>query len=869
MRYPPASRDSPAKHPMSQRLQGLKDFIARWRFPLLMLAAIVLGVAVLGGLRHLVQSLDYEALTRAMKATPGDRLVMAVLATLFSYLALTGYDFSALRYLGARMRPATVMLTAFIAYAVGNSVGLGVMTGGAVRMRLYTAAGLETSQIFRVIGFNAGAFGLGVTVFGAAGMVAGAENVGTLLPLPPLVLQGAAGATLLAIGGFIALCGMRARLRIGHWTTFNLPPARLLVQQVIISVIDLAACAAALWCLMPETAVSFAGFLVYFAIAISLGVLSHVPGGLGVFEAVMLLAYGPHAPTEAILGALILFRGVYFLLPLTLATLLLVGHELHRATDTPVGRAAARLSPVLLAILVFIAGIWLLASGVTPTTIETTDILALHVPLSLVEIAHMLGGLTGLTLLFVARGLLHRLDAAWWAALILTFLAAVLALPKGIAWTEATGLVILGTLLWVFRAEFGRHSTLRSQTLEPEWLVAIGLVVAAMIWLLFLSYRDITYRHDLWWQFAFDAHVSRSLRATSVVAVVAGGIGLWQLFRPAGSAALPPTTEKLALAADITHRQDSAEACLVLMGDKSLLFSIDETAFIMYGQSGRSWIALGDPVGDPSRAPNLVWRFVETASAHGGRAVFYQVTPAALPWYLDAGLRAFKLGEAAHIPLTDFGLEGPQRAPLRHAYNRARREGLSLEILPPGSAGTVIETLRVISDTWLANQRVREKGYSLGTFDPAYLERLPVAIVRRDGQIIAFANVLRTGMQREVRIDLMRALPDAPPSTMDFLLIELMRHYQAEGMARFGLGMAPLAGMAQHERAPAWQQAGRLVYEHGERYYNFQGVRRFKEKFNPVWEPRYLAAPGGMAPLLALADVATLIGGGLRGVITK
>ncbi|HBG50777.1 MAG TPA: hypothetical protein DDW89_03055, partial [Gammaproteobacteria bacterium] len=87
--------------------------------------------------------------------------------------------------------------------------------------------------------------------------------------------------------------------------------------------------------------------------------------------------------------------------------------------------------------------------------------------------------------------------------------------------------------------------------------------------------------------------------------------------------------------------------------------------------------------------------------------------------------------------------------------------------------------------------------------------------------------------------------------------------------ARFGLGMAPLAGMAQHERAPAWQQAGRLVYEHGERYYNFQGVRRFKEKFNPVWEPRYLAAPGGMAPLLALADVATLIGGGLRGVITK
>ena len=126
-----------------------------------------------------------------------------------------------------------------------------------------------------------------------------------------------------------------------------------------------------------------------------------------------------------------------------------------------------------------------------------------------------------------------------------------------------------------------------------------------------------------------------------------------------------------------------------------------------------------------------------------------------------------------------------------------------------------------------------------------------------------------TETRQEVRIDLMRYLPDAPPSTMDFMLIRLMLHYQAEGVARFGLGMAPLAGMAQHDRAPTWQQMGRLFFEHGERFYNFQGVRRFKEKFDPVWEPRYLAAPGGLAPLMALADIAALISGGLRGVVAK
>ena len=847
----------------------IRQFGVQWRTPLLMLTVTVVGIGVLGGLRHLVDSLDYDALTRAMAATPYNRLAAAILATAISYLALTGYDLSALRYLGVTVRPATAMLTAFIAYAVGNSVGLGVMTGGAVRMRLYTAAGLETSQILRVIAFNAGAFGLGVTVFGAAGMLWGAHGVTALLPVPAVLLQASAALALLAIAGFVGLCARQSTLRIGRWTNLSLPPAGLVLRQLVISMIDLAACAAALWLLMPQTDVSFAAFLVYFAIAVSLGVLSHVPGGLGVFEGVMLLAYGSLAPMETILGALILFRGVYFLLPLALATLLLVDHELHRATDTPVGRTAAHLSPVLLAIFAFLAGAWLLLSGVTPTTAAAQDLLALHVPLAVVEAAHLIGSLVGLALLFIARGLLHRLDAAWWAALVLTVVAAVLALPKGVAWVEALGLAGLGGLLWVFRAEFNRRSSLLAQSFETEWLIAVALVLGAMIWLLFLAYRDIDYAHALWWQFAFDAHVSRSLRAVTVVSLVAAALGLWQLFRSAGAAAEMPTAQALDQAAAIVRGQDSAEACLVLMGDKSLLFSASGTAFIMYGQKGRSWVALSDPVGDPAEGPNLVWRFVELAGAHGGRAVFYQVTPATLPWYLDAGLRVFKLGEAAHVPLAGFSLKGPQRAALRHADKRAQREGLGLEILAPENVHAVLGETRAISEAWLANQNTREKSFSLGAFDPAYLQRLPLALVHQGGRAVAFANLLLTDTRQEVRIDLMRYLPDAPPSTMDFLLIRLMLHYQAEGVVRFGLGMAPLAGMARYDRAPTWQHMGRLFFEHGERFYNFQGVRRFKEKFDPVWEPRYLAAPGGLAPLMALADIAALISGGLRGVVTK
>ena len=94
-------------------------------------------------------------------------------------------------------------------------------------------------------------------------------------------------------------------------------------------------------------------------------------------------------------------------------------------------------------------------------------------------------------------------------------------------------------------------------------------------------------------------------------------------------------------------------------------------------------------------------------------------------------------------------------------------------------------------------------------------------------------------------------------------------YFKAQGVERFGLGMAPLSGMARHPLAPFWHRGGRMLFAHGENFYNFRGLRAFKEKFDPQWEARYLASPGGLAPLFLLADIAALISGGLKGVITK
>jgi phosphatidylglycerol lysyltransferase len=305
------------------------------------------------------------------------------------------------------------------------------------------------------------------------------------------------------------------------------------------------------------------------------------------------------------------------------------------------------------------------------------------------------------------------------------------------------------------------------------------------------------------------------------------------------------------------------------MGDKSLLFSESGRSFLMYGVSGRSWVALGDPVGPAGEHPELVWRFRELADRQGGWTVFYQVTTAHLPLYLDLGLNLLKLGEEAVVVLDGFTLEGGRRRGLRRTSSQMERAGVAFEVLPIPAVPSVLGELREISDAWLASKATREKGFSLGRFDPAYLRHFPVAVLQHGGRIVAFANLWLGAGHSEVSVDLMRFRPEAPHGAMEYLFTRLLLWAREAGYRSFVLGMAPLSGLERRPLAPLWTRVGGLLYEHGEHFYNFQGLRAYKEKFDPEWHPRYLACPGGLALPRVISNVVALVSGGLRGVVVR
>ena len=844
--------------------------VAGRRWPLALLAAVAVVLLVFltrEAMLSLARELDYQAIVRAVRETAWRDLLAACAATALSFIALSGYDWSGLRCANVRLRWSNVLQTSFVAYAVGNTMGVGVLTGGAVRLRMYGALGVEAGVVSQVIAFNAIAFGWGVTVVGACGLLAGAAQAADSLHLAESLLRFAALLVLLASGGACAWLGRGRRVSL-RGQGFMLPSASVALRQLALSALDLMAAASALWVLLPGP-VPFAAFVGVYAMATALGVLSHVPGGIGVFETVMFGALRGPVSAEGLAGALVLYRIVYYLAPLILALCVLAVQELRRGLARPVLRLATTVAPLLLAAYTFMVGVVLLVSGATPATDEAAALLAMSVPLPIVEASHFLGSIAGLALLIVARGMLQRLDAAWWAGFMLALVSLILAFPKGIAWSEAALLCVLIGALLASRRRFTRRASLFAHPFTVSWLLAIAAVLIAVTGLMWFVYRDVAYSHELWWQFEFDAHAPRSLRAMLAVDVCALLLALSQLLRPPPAPLTLPDNSMLERARQIIEHQDQADVGLALMGDKYLAFAPSDRAFVMFGVHGRSWLALFDPVGARDEWPELVWRFIASAHDAGARAAFYQVRPANLPLYLDAGLRVFKLGEYAHVPLSDFSLTGRSRQPLRSSLNRAERDGLRLELLSPVDVPARLPVLRAISEAWLSAHATGEKRFSLGAFDDAYVRRFPVALVLHGETPVAFATLLTTATRREASVDLMRHLPDAPRGTMDFLFVRLLLHFQAEAYGRFGLGMAPLSGMAAHPLAPHWQRVARLLYAHGEHFYNFQGLRAFKDKFDPVWEPRYLACPGGVAPLWVLADVASLIGGGVAKVIAR
>jgi phosphatidylglycerol lysyltransferase len=838
---------------------------------------LLLFVSALWILRHELHGHDYHAIVQQVEALPFPRLALALLFTVLSYLTLTSYDALALRYISHPLGYGKTALASFIGYAISNNIGFSWLSSVPVRYRLYSAWGLSALEVAKVSVFSSLTLWLGVLALGGIVFLTKPLEIPAPLLLPFISSRLLGTLCVILVAVYLSLSLLKKTpFRVGEWE-FSFPSFGLSLAQILCASLDWILAGSVLYVLLPSVpALSYAKFLAIFLLAQLAGVVSQVPGGLGVFETVMLLLLSPVLSSPVLLGSLLAYRGIYYLLPLGVAAMLLGTHELLQR-KAGVSRAARLLSqwgpqlvPSVLSLTTFISGALLLFSGATPAVQSRLAWLKEILPLPILEISHFLGSLAGIGLVLLARGLQQRLDAAYHFTVALLSAGIVFSLLKGFDYEEATILAVMLTALLPCRQHFYRKTSLINERFTPHWIVAIVFALLGSVWLGIFSYKHVEYAHDLWWQFAFSEDAPRFLRATVGVLSTTLIFALARLLRPSPAKLSPPTQNDQDKVRAIIATSRTTAANLALLGDKALLFSESDRAFIMYGIEGRSWVALGDPIGPDDEIADLLWQFRELCDRHDGWPVFYEVGLKNLPLYLDLGLTLLKLGEEARVRLDSFSLKGETRRGLRYTVNKMEKEGCTFAVIPAKEVPSLLPELRAVSDAWLEEKHTREKGFSLGFFDATYLQQFPAAVVlNRTGQIVAFANIWLGAEHEELSLDLMRHLPEAPPSVMEYLFIKIMLWGQQEGYHWFNLGMAPLSGLENRALAPLWNRLGALLFQHGEHFYNFQGLRHYKEKFDPEWSPKYLASPGGLALPRILTNLASLIAGGLKGIVSK
>ena len=529
-------------------------------------------------------------------------------------------------------------------------------------------------------------------------------------------------------------------------------------------------------------------------------------------------------------------------------------------------------APTLAAIAAAASGLMLLASGATPSDPSRLVELLKVTPTVLIEISHFLSSILGLVLILLAFGLRSRLDAAWTASLVVLLAAALLAPFKGFNWEEAAVLIACFLVILPLHNAFPRAAGLSRMEVTPGWLVSAAAALGGAALLGWWSFAHADYAGQPVWRVMADQDLTRAIRATGGAALALLLFGVWRMF---AMPATPPVAGdddpdfQRVRAILKTAEWAQPDSNLALLGDKRFLFSQSGETFLMFGVRGRSWIAMDGPVGRQSERMELLWRFRELADAHAARPALYGIDPDDLPDAVELGFSIQKIGEAAAVPLDGFSLAGRRREVLRRNWRKAGESGASFEVIPPEGVPDLMDDLKAISDAWLALHAGGEKSFSLGGFVARYVAEFPVAIVRSGGRIVAFATLWPTASRRALSMDLMRYNDQAPKNIMDFLFVELFEWGRAQGYQAFDFGAAPLAGLEDRPLAPIMSRVGRLLFERGEEIYNFRGVRRYKDKYDPLWQPRYIASPHKWQIPMLLADVGLLSSGGMAGLTRR
>jgi len=826
---PPAQPASPVQEPKESISK------ARWWRVTKILLQIGIPALVIWLVAHEFHSLNINEVRHVVARADRGLMVMGSATALLAVCVMGFYDAIAFP------RGASGTLSFFKRWALGavlfgwtNFLSMGPIGGPAMRIFAYRKSGLNAPEITRgFIGHYIGSFSgllgwlIAVWIPGLDGSTGYAARV---------VIALVASFTIsMAVGSFAI------RLIRRHSVGSELVGVPLAWLGVV-SFVECGLTMLSFSLLTRSIGVSIdtvsAGRTVFTGQAA--GILSMIPGGIGSADAVWFHAYKLLSiPHESAAAGILLFRAGYYLVPWSVS---FVAIYIVVAKNSDLLRSWQRR---IVAGAVMLNGILLLLSTATPAVRDRLDSVAKLVPLGAIDVSHAVATVSAFMMLLLVRGLLK----GYRGALLLTIAmlgASVLAhLLKGGDFEESVASLVLLLMLLGVRGAF-----VRTGRVPIGWELTLAACIGglALFWISgFAAFDRVHYRPELWTDFAQRAEASRFLRAGVLLVFVAIVAIIRQALRPVSLWVVPEPGQIERAEAFAREHADSADPLLAGAGDKGIWF-FERTpgslsAMVLYQRKGDKLIVFKDPVvAQGENHAEVINAFLSYAESLDVDVVFSMISTAWMGHLHDFGYRFLKVNEEGIVPLTGFTLQGGHNAGFRRTLRDMEKAGIRYDILAPPFDQATIDQLREVSDAWIQAKGGHELQFSACYFSPSYLQRNPIAVARESsGRIIAFVNILTTRVGGPTTLDFMRYIPDTADCLMDFLMIRTMQTLAEQGYSSFSLGGAPLSDVGVWKGSRIPERMLHIFSTKAERIYNYQGLLRYKNKFHPEWEPRYMA----------------------------
>lgn len=628
-----------------------------------------LGVILLIGAIYVVQKefhhLRLRDIDAALRAIPLHALVVGFGWTMLSYGVLTIYDRLGTIYAGHKVAYGRVAFASFCAYALSHNLGFAAVSGAAVRYRLYAHWGGTPLQIAKTVAFCSLTFALGGMVLGGTILFLEPRSIPFFGEHLPVGVLYAAGALLWAtVLGYVTLSRVMGQVRLGGYE-IALPGWRMAILQVLLATVDVAITATIFYVLLPHAPrLTWPIFLGVYVASYTAGLAANLPGGIGVFDTAILLGLSQYLAAPRIVGAIVVFRLYYYVIPLFLAGFLFTGNEillrvgaLLRRVErlAPVQRLARWSEPDFAVAsatgLVGLAGVLLLCVGILTPVPDFS-----WLDPDFAEMANQAGqfipSLIGAGLIVLAIGLSHRVNLAWGATIFLLVVGAAFTASQGVRLWIAVVLVAITMLVAPLRRCFYRHASLLSGPLEASSAISLFALVICLLALAGTRPRVVLLANNAWWAVVMSHEVPNSLRLTVALAVGLALIAIWRLVRPGKVRWLAwdaAARQRLAL---LGGTIPPARADGVVLGEA-------EQAGIPFRRCERVLLGLGDPLGAEADRVSAIWRLRDLAQQEGLNAAFWRAGPRLLKVYGDLGLTALPLGQDG-LPLPEAPDETPE-----------------------------------------------------------------------------------------------------------------------------------------------------------------------------------------------------------------